>query len=172
MYKTDKLTILLQVRYHREKDKHRADAHEPGSQWGCTCSGSGNSNSSNKVRGEHGGYEQIWGQHQGQTNEHEQVWGVGSTANEQARGERRDHEQIWEYTNKQQGWYEQGWAGTRGGAQGKRMNEHWGMNKCGQVQMQQGQQQGLCALRPPSPLPLPPFFLFLYYSNIIFLMYM
>ena len=58
---TVKLTILLQVRYHREKDKHRAGAHEPGSQRGRTCSGSGNGNSSDKVRGERGGYKQVRG---------------------------------------------------------------------------------------------------------------
>ena len=31
---TVKLTILLQVRYHREKDKHRAGAHKPESSKG------------------------------------------------------------------------------------------------------------------------------------------
>ena len=53
------LTVLLQVRYHREKDKHKGGTHKPGSQQ--RCMHSGNSNSSNKVRGEHGRYKRPLG---------------------------------------------------------------------------------------------------------------
>ena len=51
------LTVLLQVRYHREEGKCRAGAHGPGSQRRRTRSGSSNSSGSNEgnTRGGRGG---------------------------------------------------------------------------------------------------------------------
>ena len=58
------LTVLLQVRYHREGQAQggRTRTREPVR---CTRCGSGNRNSSNMLRGQRGGYKRV----QGRTNE-------------------------------------------------------------------------------------------------------
>ena len=94
------LTVLLQVRYHRE-GQAQGGAHEPGSQrdvraaaaataTAATCYEGSTGRGDEQAQGGHRGYEQMPGctsKHRGWYNEHKQVRGVhGGGGDEHALG--------------------------------------------------------------------------------------
>ena len=97
------LTVLLQVRYHREEGKCRAGAHGPGSQRRCTRSGSGNGSGSNE--GNTGGGTNV-------RRGYERSPRDGKNENERARGECGEYEQVREGSNERRGYKQSPGDGT------------------------------------------------------------
>ena len=89
------LTVLLQVRYHREEGKCRAGAHGPGSQRRRTRSGSGNGSGSNE--GNTGGGTNV-------RRGYERSPRDSTNENERARGECGEYEQAREGSNERRGY--------------------------------------------------------------------